>query len=277
MNYMPSDRPWTRMRVCHSDDPPSAQALGHCRTQEDLLRYMEVRVASQNWESVYFQAWIYQIVLSEMLDVPVTVETSVDGYNIDFYNIHSSMDYGLSNDWDALFRATEAGDCRKYRIKDLGENEDKGHSTEEGSSAGYQSCAHIVPETWFEDVVNIVTQLQKTGEIEPPSELGALGEQHWFMPKYTADRDPTLLSYLGLSGEKNRRKVAETFKRPTTWKDYCELVSNTTCSFDDGIASRPPESHTEESSYFVPGLYTGHFRATEENDCDTYPDTCTGR
>ena len=41
-------------------------------------------------------------------------------------------------------------------------------------------------------------------------------------------------------------------------------------------ATRPPKDDDEGSKYFVDGLYTGYFMSTDENDCDTNPDTCTG-
>eukprot|EP00934_Nitzschia_sp_Nitz4_P002715 Nitzschia sp. Nitz4//scaffold519_size4018//1976//3065//NITZ4_009257-RA/size4018-augustus-gene-0.7-mRNA-1//-1//CDS//3329553807//2705//frame0 len=79
-----------------------------------------------------------------------------------------------------------------------------------------------------------------------------------------------------MAGESNRRKLAETFKRPTNWGEYCNEVSVDHCATDDGIASRAPVDETERSRYRVEGEYVGHFRATFENDCDSFPDTCTG-
>lgn len=107
----------------------------------------------------------------------------------------------------------------------------------------------------------------------------------WFVTKFTAERDPTVMSYLGLTpptgsnqsqAQEHRRKLAETFLRPTTWKDYCEIVSVSNCTIPDAVAHRPPLDDADEGNYFVQGLYTGHFRATEENDCDARPDNCTG-
>lgn len=90
------------------------------------------------------------------------------------------------------------------------------------------------------------------------------------------ERDPTLGTYIGLQGEHNRKNLAERFKRPTTWKQYCEEVSVTNCSVEDGVASRPPRTEGEESSMFAEGLYTGHFRPTKKNDCDINNSTCSG-
>ena len=53
-----------------------------------------------------FGSWILQILPSEILDVPVSVETGFPGLNVDFYNIDSSFDYGGANDWDAMSTGT---------------------------------------------------------------------------------------------------------------------------------------------------------------------------
>jgi len=39
---------------------------------------------------------------------------------------------------------------------------------------------------------------------------------------------------------------------------------------------RPPNNDNENDRFFVEGLYTGHFRKTPQNDCDTNPNNCTG-
>ena len=93
--------------------------------------------------------------------------------------------------------------------------------------------------------------------------------------KFTAEADPTILNLHGLQGEANRRKLAETFKRPTTWKDYCELVSTNNCTDPDDVAQRPPQDESEFDRMHVKDLYTGYFRATESNDCDNHPTTCS--
>ena len=112
--------------------------------------------------------------------------------------------------------------------------------------------------------------------LDPPQALGVLGQESWFVTKFTALEDPTLTTYLGMQGEDNRRKLAETFLRPTTWQEYCEQVSLDQCGTDDGVAHRAPKDETEYDRMFVEGLYTGHFRATDSNDCDKNPINCTG-
>lgn len=94
--------------------------------------------------------------------------------------------------------------------------------------------------------------------------------------KFTALEDPTVLNLIGIEGERNRKKMAELFKRPTNWKDYCEVVSPSNCTVPDDVAKRPPRDDAEGSRYHVGGEYIGHFRATDKNDCDKNPTTCTG-
>jgi hypothetical protein len=130
------------------------------------------------------------------------------------------------------------------------------------------SCKPItVQEAW---------DLSLEGAAEPPYGLGPMGVEGWFVPKYTGKHDPSLLSYLGIQGQQNRRKLAETFLRPTSWGDYCTQVSTDDCKASDNVAKRPPRTATERERYFVKDVYTGHFRATEKNDCDKWPLNCTG-
>lgn len=105
-----------------------------------------------------------------------------------------------------------------------------------------------------------------------------IGEEYWFIPKFTGQKDPTLLSYLGLSGEEHRQKLAERFKRPTTWRRYCEEISLTNCQFNDTAAVRAPtvDDGANAERFFVEGLYQGYFRFTNQNNCTTNPTTCTG-
>ena len=255
-----------RIRICGSDDPmPDALEHGHCRMTPFVDTYKEIRIASQNWESVFFQSWILQIILSEMLNVPTSIETGTKHTNVDFYNIYNRFEYGVSNDWDQLRSATlHNGDCTKVVVNKL---------TDDDSDEEYQSCAHIIPEVW-EIPTDDAAILQHTEQ--PPQEIGSVGEQHWYIPKLTAERDLSLLSYIGLQGEKNRQKLAETFKRPTTWYEYCTEVSETNCTVDDGVAKRFPQTDVEMESMFVDGEYIGHFRYTEDNDCTLKNSTCTG-
>ena len=185
-----------------------------------------------------------------MLDVPVTIETGDLTKKNHFYDPKSRFDYpSATYDYDALVTASEiGGDCQKIINKDDGES--------------YKSCGHAILEIWsgFEEEVWSGFDESVQNALEPASTIGVVGEEKWFVPKYTAERDPTLLSYLGLQGLENRKKLADRFLRPTTWADYCNEVSEDGCLSGDGVAQRPPESEDEKGKYFSRELYTGHFR-----------------
>ena len=253
------------VRVCSSNDDPSSAELGFCRPPDLQLGYTEIRILSQNWESSFFSTWIVQVLLSEILGVPTSVETGSPGKSVDFYDIGNAMDYGISNDYKALEMATEYEDCRLVMEKNINSKNDE-----------YQSCGHIILETWEPTLAKVERDLINRKIIDPPQFLGVYGQNSWFIPRFTAESDPTTAAYFGLIGEKNRRKLAETFLRPTTWKDYCDQVSQDNCTTDNGVARRPPVYDDEGLRMFVEVDYTGHFRATDQNNCTKNPDTCTG-
>jgi hypothetical protein len=245
---------WTKKRVCTSNDTPENEKLGYC--EPNIFDYGEIRILSQNWESSFFETWILQTVLSEMLGVPTSVETAKRNVTVDFYDPSARVEYGVSDDSGCLERANDLGDCSLVS-----------HDNE------YECCAHFIPELWNLDAV-----FRKEFEsiIEPATGMGTIGEEFWFVPKFTAERDPTLTSYLGLAGEKNRRKLAETFKRPTRWGEYCQGVSQLNCTEPDSVAIRAPIDSIEADSFFVPPHYFGFFQNTSKNDCGANPLNCTG-
>ena len=241
--------------MCNSEDPPEAVERGMCRKSD--FDYMELRIFTENWESVFFEAWILQVVLSEMLDVPSTVETGSYDAKLNFYHPDSPFDYGPGNNFEALKNGNELGDCRLAR---------KGPDD-------YEPCANFVPEVW--DISSFTyTEDQIQGIAEPLQYTGILGQEGWFVTKFTVEADPSLGSYLGLVGQ--NEKLADMFLRPTTWKDYCDQVSPDGCASPDESAQRPPATDVEEDQMFSEGLYRGFFRKTEENDCTLPGRNCTG-
>lgn len=135
----------------------------------------------------------------------------------------------------------------------------------------YQTCSHFIPEGWGNPLTHILND-----DIEPPQGVGILGTEAWFMTKFTAQAYPEFVSYHGMVQPESRQKLAQVFKRPTTWADYCSLVSKDNCTTPDDAAKRAPDDQDEGQRMFVDGLYTGHFRFTEKNNCTLFPDTCTG-
>ena len=88
-------------------------------------------IGAQNWESPFFETWILQILLSEMMEVPVTVETGVSEGSVSFYDLETRMTYGSANEWDAFRTVGEYKDCRAVPQR-------------EGDD--YIPCHHLIPE-----------------------------------------------------------------------------------------------------------------------------------
>jgi hypothetical protein len=248
-----------RQRVCNSDDAATGEQSS-CLLPASLFEtYDEIRVATGDWESSIFLSWIIQIILGEILRVPVTIETSAprSAGSISFYDEKNGMAYAaVPVNYEALRRATALdGDC-----------------TQADRESGNDACAHVLPEVWSGQIDAYTAALQE-GFIEAPEGNGMVGEFSFMIPQCLAEQDPSLTSWHGLQ---DRKKMAKTFKRPTTWLDYCKEVSPNDCAVANEVATRSPQTPDEEASYFLTGLYQGHFRATDKNNCTKYPDTCTG-
>jgi len=80
------------IRTCNTDDDEEAQQRGECLAGN----YEEIRILSQDWEAPMLTAWIMQIVLSEVLGVPTTLETSMADSSMNFYD--PQMRFAYSND-----------------------------------------------------------------------------------------------------------------------------------------------------------------------------------
>mmetsp|Transcript_9803 Transcript_9803/g.21246 ORF Transcript_9803/g.21246 Transcript_9803/m.21246 type:complete len:1284 (+) Transcript_9803:172-4023(+) len=265
------------IRTCHSGDPPEALERGDCRPSP--LGYQEVRILALGWESSFLGAWILQILLSELLQVPVSIETGDPSLSDDFYDAASRLDYAWVDVQPALQRASDRGDCRSSTNMD--HDDDGNHhnnnnvETKENDNS-YIPCAHVSPEVWEADLP-LYRLLVDSGAVEPPTGLGALVEQGTYVPLFVLERHPALGTYVGLRGEKHRHKLAELFPTPTRWFDYCTAVSDTNCTQPDDVAQRAPATTDEEESYFVAdGLYNGYFRHLPEQNCTTHPTTCYG-
>jgi len=268
---------WTKLRTCGRHD--SVKEVGVSCQPPNFESYLEIRIATGNWDSSTALGWLTQIILSEILGIPSSMESGALGSSRDFYDVHGKMDYDRSNSAEPLAIATELEgcDCRSLILPSQQSQQQQQQSLSSASSSessDYIPCAHFYPEFWGNPVPYI-----ESLQVEPPESIGLLGQESWFVTKFTAQQDSTLVSYHGLQGEANRQKLAATFKRPTTWKQYCEEVAAThtnNCSTPDHVAQRAPETEEEASRMFVEGLYTGHFRLTDANNCNLHPTTCTG-
>jgi hypothetical protein len=239
-------------RVCNSDDAINNDL---CKISDFDGIYPELRIHHADWTSNMFQAWIYQIMLMEVLGVPTTVGlTTQDTPISSFYSKDNTLEFSPETyPYHALSLANRVHDCALTE----------------------KPCAHVLPEVWNGQMVDYIP-LVLAQTLEPTGN-GMVGMGGFYIPAFTAKEHQSLVIYYALQGEDNRQKLAQIFKRPTTWLDYCQQVSTTNCSRfpQDTTASRFPYPD-EEDVYFAEGVYTGHFRATDKNDCETNPASCTG-
>ncbi|CAB9496241.1 Metabotropic glutamate receptor-like protein [Seminavis robusta] len=275
----------SQKRICNSQDPPDAEKNGVCANYTNhpnysflVDAYTEVRIHGQNWASSVANAWMLQMILSEILMVPVSLETGGYDLTVDFYDPQNTLQFVPDVDhWETLTTAADApnGDCQQ--VQQQGSQQKATNKNQKY----WLSCAHVIPEYWDnegsgQNTTHGVDQMQDMGIIERTQPLGAVGYRGLYVTKFTAVEEPSITSYLGLTGEQTREKLADLFKYPTTWKDYCEFVSNNSCTEPDHTAQRPPRDQGEGERYHVKGLYKGYFRTLTSNNCTTNPTTCTG-
>lgn len=94
---------WTKLRVCSTRrqdlDPPQSAASSDqqegsllCRPPEfDDDYYMEIRIAVGNWASATALGWLTQIILSEIVGVPTSIESNMYGSSRDFYDPQAAI------------------------------------------------------------------------------------------------------------------------------------------------------------------------------------------
>lgn len=251
-----------RLRTCNSDDGPDST---NCLPSP--LGYQELRINQGTWESSLIYAWIYQIALMELLEVPITIgihKNFTQGGS--FYNPDNTLTLSrLGYPYSAMSNAEKYnGDCTLADEKD-------------------EECTHVMPEVWPGQATQY-SSFVANKIIEPPIANGLLGRSGFRIPARTAKEYPNLGISFGLQGEENRQFLAETFLRPLSWAEYCASVSSTACAEPDDVAARPPavgvelresDQETEEERYFEEGVYTGYFQFTDANNCTLTPN-CTG-
>lgn len=59
------------------------------------------------FESAIFGTWIAQIFMSEVLDIPVSIETNYFGGSLDFYDPGFAFDWGVDSGVLAEFQGTQ--------------------------------------------------------------------------------------------------------------------------------------------------------------------------
>ena len=113
-------------------------------------------------------SWLLQILLSEILGVPSTLETGTKDAKLNFYDSDLRFDYGKSNVFDAMVYATNHGcSSAKTGVARTGDGP-AGHHEEQGEEeeVEYQPCGHVLPEAWPERLLTILGY-EKEGILEP--------------------------------------------------------------------------------------------------------------
>lgn len=266
-----TDEQRRRFRPCNSDDAylrenqhlwnntstPNAtnETLHNCELHPNEFSFPEFRIHNANWESSIFLSWVYQIMLSEVMGVATTVGLRTgETERSSFYSLENTMQYSsVAYPYKALERSNTLIDAN--------------------CSKTAEECTNVLPEVWSPDFQPFVAN----ATADPPIANGQVAKTAYYIPDFTARQHPSLAIHYGYKGEENRKMLAGIFKRPTTWLQYCEEVSNSSCTIPDETAKRPPKGSFEGEMYFSEGDYTGHFRATEKNDCSgEKATTCSG-
>ncbi|CAJ1928735.1 unnamed protein product [Cylindrotheca closterium] len=249
-----------KVRVCTSADESATSTktnsssgddgndeIDYCQAPD--FPYPEIRIHNADWASSQILAWIYQIVLVEILDVPATVGLTSETAKLNgFYSTNNTLEYSQeAYPWGALQKANE----KMF----------SGNNCENTNDP----CVHIFPEVW-NGQIDQWQNSENTGVIDQTSSNGIVFKPSLMIPKKTAGEFPSLSLFYGLQGDQNRRVLAEMFKKPTSWVDYCETVSLNNCSAPDSTAARYP-AQDEKLLYFLEGSYTGYFLATDKNNC----------
>jgi hypothetical protein len=155
--------------VCNSDDARDAEALGLCVAPE-FEGYMEVRMTAGNWETSFFNAWLLQILLSEILGVPTTLEPGMPKTRINYYDTTGAVEYGEIQNTRAFENAHKYTDCRHLTEHNQNLDDDADPYTE------YEPCSNFIPEFWSADGPWATESIQ-AGTMEPPDALGVLARE----------------------------------------------------------------------------------------------------
>ena len=140
--------------------------MGFCR--KSPFDYTEIRIGIGNWESIVLNGYLLQILLSELLDVPTTLESYHFDVNVNLYQKNSNFDFwnaGVSDNYIGLGTAARVQDCRTVtRHNDT-----------------YEQCFHFSPEVWMSTIsTEDRFAIPDLGMI---TDLGALSELAIFVPK----------------------------------------------------------------------------------------------
>jgi hypothetical protein len=114
---------------------------------------MELRLFGANWESAIMEVSLLQIVLSELVGVPTSVETGTAAGRINLYDPFNSYQYGNVDDLASLTRANAVGDCRMLRTATAAAAGDRISAA--ATCGQYEACAHVATEIWDPLAANV--------------------------------------------------------------------------------------------------------------------------
>ena len=267
-------------RVCSSLDKDD---LTNCSPNE--FDFPEVRIYPGNWESSMFTTWVAQIYLSEVLRVPVTIETGSKDVNMDFYHPENTFGYPSTGyNWKALkFADTIDTDACPQSM--LSTTKDVAtattgttattataarRTTEPTTTNEYVPCAHSQLEVWPAGNTKNLNDVISQGWGEIAGSIGGYGKISWYTFERVIAADPSLKSFYGFT---NRKKIANLFKRPISWYEYCIKFAIGTCDASDTVVKSSPVDAAAGAHYYIANIYPGYFKG---DNCVTNPTTCTG-
>eukprot|EP00949_MAST-11_sp_MAST-11-sp1_P003258 g3258.t1 len=151
---------------------------------ENLLNAPTIVVSPGNWESSVHVAWVFQIIASEYLHIPVYVTPSSNGISRDFYST-ATWDLGdMDYDWDGLRRGNEKITC-------MLEEELTHHMKRD-------SCVHILIDVWESQAERVQNFTSPEGFAELLDKVGYQGGLGWYTHAHAVNKLPALATYRGL-------------------------------------------------------------------------------
>ena len=132
-------------RTCNSDDDDGGDSDTSKCSKNDM-QYMEIRIHTGDWESITYESWIIQILLSEILHIPTTIDSGLGNEKtLNFYHPAGEFAYGRYTLYDSLATAyfSVNGDCVPILQRERGRNNPN------------VTCAHVIPESWRGTVVAV--------------------------------------------------------------------------------------------------------------------------
>ena len=268
---------------------------------------------SQSWITPTLTTFMAQIFAMEMLHQPTNILIN-NRLSRGFYdqllhdvplhketNGHSSTEQDLRTLLKEDKYAETLAKGKKYKAT----CSNKDQFCDENVGFCKDRCAHIKMEGWTSDKSQVVETLKLRSSL-----LGLIGKKGFFVPKDVVSKNPRLSNSDFYENNKNREFIANTFKRPVSWQEYCDSYFGkvaddpericpipTTLNFLPGLSSITNTDSSEhldkkkkifDNTYYYESrsnnktssnsniLYKGYFANDKENNCTLYPQTCAG-